>query len=440
MRIEALAGQRVVVLGFGREGQSTYQVLSQRGQCADLSVWTEAGELPSGLPGKVASLDTGLGAFDVAIRSPGIRADHPALVAFREGGGRVLNPATIFLSERPEARIVGVTGSKGKSTTASLMAHLLRANGQQVVLAGNIGVPLLDHLDSDFDVMVAELSSYQLADLEGLLSLGLITRLFPEHLDWHGSEAAYYGCKLRLAALLSGRPLLINGQDPILEQATRSIEGRVMGNQPSTFHRDGDGLFHGSESLLTLNELQLIGRHNLDNAALALQAAELLGADRDVSLQALRSFKPLVHRLERITGPQGSDWVNDSIATSPHATRAALESLRDQRVVLIAGGLERSADWSPVVGWCRDHPLAGLITLPDNGRAVVEALVAGAAVDASAVRQVDDIESAVACAASQQGSGETVLLSPGAPSFPQFRDFEERGDRFRKAIADLAVV
>jgi len=433
VRLEAFRGKRVVILGYGREGQSAWQVLSQRSAAADLHVWTEAGELPPGLEGRVEPFDEGLVSFDIALRSPGIHIDHPALTNFRSRGGQLINPSSIFFSERPDLPVVGVTGSKGKSTTASMLAHLLRANGQEVVLAGNIGVPLLEHLDTDADRVIAELSSYQLADLEGRLELGLITRLFPEHMDWHGSVERYYRCKLRMAGLLSGRDLLINANDPVLEQATRAITGRILANRRPGYHRRDDSIWLGEDSLAALPELELIGRHNLDNAALALSACDRLGGSASSSLPALRSFRPLIHRLE----PIGERWINDAIATSPHATRAALECLRDRAIVLIAGGQTRPADWSAVVDWCKDHELAGLITLPDNGRQIAAALVSGGAVDSAQVIHAAGIEQAVGAAQDHFRSGECILLSPGAPSFPHFRNFEERGARFRAAVEAL---
>jgi len=438
MRLDAFSGRRVVILGYGREGQSAWRALNQNVQPARLEVWTEAGELPESVAGRVQAFDRGLMDYEIAVRSPGIRLDHPALARFRAAGGTIVNPSSIFLSERPDLPVVGVTGSKGKSTTASLLAHLLRAGGKDAELAGNIGLPLLDCLASRSDLLIAELSSYQLADLQGELQLGLITRLFPEHLDWHGSEDLYYGAKLRMAELLHGRPLLINATDPILEEATRGFENRVLANAAPDYHREGDRLLLGQTLICDLETAPLTGRHNLDNTALALHAAALLGGEAEAMHAALASFRPLAHRLETVSDTVGHRWINDSIATSPHATRAALESLRDQSVVLIAGGQDRPARWSPVVEWCRDHPLAGLITLPDNGEAVAEALLEGGAVASDRVHRVEDLAQAVGLAAASFADGETVLLSPGAPSFPRFRNFEERGERFRQAVEALS--
>ena len=155
-------------------------------------------------------------------------------------------------------------------------------------------------------------------------------------------------------------------------------------------------------------------------------------------MTALRSFRPLVHRLEALGRVGGLFWINDSISTSPHATRAALEMLNGQPVTLIAGGQARPADWQPVLEWCRAQPLAALIALPDNGWEVANALVREACVAGQSTRLVDSIAEAVAAAADLSPPGSSVLLSPGAPSFPRFRDFEARGDAFRQALADYS--
>jgi UDP-N-acetylmuramoylalanine--D-glutamate ligase len=437
MRFDAFSGRRVVILGYGREGQSAWRALNANTRPALLEVWTESGDLPGSVAGRVRAFDRGLMDFDLAVRSPGVRLDHPALARFRAAGGTIVNPSSIFLSERSDLPVVGVTGSKGKSTTASLLTHLLRAGGRDAELAGNIGLPLLDCLASRSDLLIAELSSYQLADLHGELHLGLITRLFPEHLDWHGSEALYYGAKLRMAELLHGRPLLINATDPILEAATRGFENRVLANAAPDYHREGDQLLLGHTLICDLDTAPLTGRHNLDNSALALHAASLLGGETASMHASLASFRPLAHRLETVSDQGGHRWINDSIATSPYATRAALESMRDQSVVLIVGGQDRPARWSPVVEWCKTRPLAGLITLPDNGASVAEALLEGGAVESDRVHRAEDLEQAVGLAAGSFVGGETILLSPGAPSFPRFRNFEERGERFRQAVEAL---
>ncbi|MFU8830666.1 MAG: UDP-N-acetylmuramoyl-L-alanine--D-glutamate ligase [Wenzhouxiangella sp.] len=435
MRLEQLCQLRIGVLGYGREGRSAVSALLAYRPDVDLTVLVESGETPDQARYVSGPFDEKLQNYQVLLRSPGVRINHPALVAYRNQGGLLINPASIWFSERPELTVAGVTGSKGKSTTASILAHLLRGAGRDVLLAGNIGIPLLDHLNTTANVVVAELSSYQLADLQGKLSLGIMTRLFDEHLDWHGNQLDYFFSKLRLADLLEGSPLVINGHDPVLKAATMAVSGRIEGNRSPGFHRGGDQIYLDQLPLVSSKELALVGRHNLDNAALAMEAAHLLGCNLDVIVDALCSFRPLPHRLEFIAHAHGRRWVNDSIATSPHATRAALDALQTKPLTLIAGGQERPADWQPVIDWCRDHVLAGLVVLPDNGAAIARHLVSERAIKAEHVHTVNDIEAAVDAAVRQSAPGGTVLLSPGAPSFPHFRDFEQRGDCFRAAVA-----
>lgn len=435
MRLEQLCQLRVGVLGYGREGRSAVSALLEYRPDVDLTVLVESGDTPDQTRSVKGPFAEQLQDYEILLRSPGVPVNHPALMAYRDHGGQVINPASIWFSERPELTVVGVTGSKGKSTTASILAHLLRGAGHNVLLAGNIGVPLLDHLNTTAGVVVAELSSYQLADLQGRLRLGIMTRLFPEHLDWHGDQIQYFFSKLRLADLLEGNPLVINGLDPVLKVATMAVPGRIEGNRSPGFHRLDDRIYLDRAPLLSSRELALVGRHNLENAALAMEAAHLLGCDLKPIVDSLCSFQPLAHRLEFIAQAHGRRWVNDSIATSPHATVAALEALQAMPVTLIAGGQERPADWQPVIDWCRNNILAGLVVLPDNGEEVARRLIAERAIRPELVQVVGDIEAAVDAAVLRSAPGGTVLLSPGAPSFPHFRDFEQRGDRFRAAVA-----
>ena len=425
------------MLGYGREGRSAVQALREYAPDVDLTVLFESGEGPEDLPLLRGVFDEGLQDFDVLLRSPGVPVNHPALQAYRGKGGRIVNPGSIWFAERSDIPVIGVTGSKGKSTTASLLAHLLAAQGKRVLLAGNIGVPLLDHLHTDAEIVVLEMSSYQLADIEGCLELGLITRLFPEHLDWHDTMAHYVSSKLRMACLLEGRPLLVNAADPVLMEATADIAGRIAANHSPFIERHDDALFLGDELLTEASRLSLIGRHNLDNMALALQAGVLLGYPAGALAASLGDFKPLPHRLEPVATIDGVRWINDSIATSPYATLAALEALGDGLVTLIVGGKDRRADWSEVIDWCGRKGLQGLVTLPDNGGLISEAFERALGKGAVPQFPANDMETAVRQARSVSQSGSVVLLSPGAPSFPHFRDFEDRGHQFTNAVLAL---
>ena len=434
MRLLELGQLRVGVLGFGREGRAAASILTEARPDIDLTVLIESGAPPDGYAARVGSFDDHLLDYDVLIRSPGVPVLHPAVQRFQAAGGRVVNPASIWFAERPGLPVIGVTGSKGKSTTASMLAHLLRLAGRGVLLAGNIGVPLLAHLNTEADVVVLELSSYQLADLDGRLSLGLMTRLFPEHGDWHGGVEHYYASKRRMIGLLKGAPLLVNARDEVLLAQTADAPNRVLGNRAPLVHRRGEALYRGSEYLLDLDQLDLLGRHNLDNAALALEAAVQQAIPLGSAVAGLRSFHPLAHRLEPVVDRAGLRWINDSIATTPHATLAALEAMSGEPVVLIAGGYVRPADWAPVVEHCRRHRLRGLVLLPDSGQAVASAFENAGVMPLQPPGLVENLSEAVTESARLAGDKATILLSPGAASFPHFQDFEHRGRCFRLAV------
>ncbi len=432
MRIEQLPGRRIAVLGYGREGAAATAILQARGLTP--TIWVESGQTPDDVPTRSGPFDQGLLDFDVLIRSPGIPVLHPALARFRASGRPVVNPTSIWLAERPEVPVLAVTGSKGKSTTASMLAHVLRSDGRRVLLAGNIGAPAIAHLDDDIDVAVLELSSYQLADLEGALSVGLMTRLFPEHGDWHGGVEHYYASKLRMVELLAGRPLLVNAADAVLVEATRAAPNRVMANRAPCCHRSGDGLIREGSVWLRCTDWSLLGRHNLDNAALVVEAALQMQLSEERVRTALASFRPLPHRLEVVAARGEQRWINDSIATTPHATLAALQALDEQPVVLIAGGYVRPADWSVVINHCRERPLAGLVLMPDSGPRIEQLFAECGQAAALCIRHAADLDEAVATAGALAADRACVLLSPGAASFPQFRNFEQRGEQFRRAV------
>lgn len=434
-RLADLASAPTAVLGCGREARSLLRALEARYPGTRVSVFAE--QAPDNPPADceplIGPFDERLGEFRYIVRSPGVPVDRPALSAARDAGCVVVTTTDLWRAERPDARVLAVTGSKGKSTTAALIAHLLAASGLRTVLAGNIGVPVLDHLDSRADWFVLELSSFQLADLRGRLDIGVITRLFPEHLDWHGDEPAYFAAKLRLLERLEGGPLVVNAVDPVLMEATAGYSRRVAANRAPEPRATSDGVYLADLRLVSPGDTPLLGRHNLDNIAVALAACRQADVDPVDAAGCLAGFRPLAHRLEMLDTGDGRSWINDSIATTPEATLAALKTLAGRSIVLLAGGLERRADWSAVWAWLRDHPLAALVALPDNGeRIAAEARSAGDV--ARHVSVAAELDEAIGRARALAAGDGVILLSPGAPSFPRFRDFEDRGRCFREGV------
>ncbi|MGK7295312.1 MAG: Mur ligase family protein, partial [Candidatus Wenzhouxiangella sp. M2_3B_020] len=321
MRLADLNAGRTLVLGFGREARSLERVARARAPGADVVVYAD--RRPDEPPAEWALAVDPVAAWAApparVLRSPGVPLHHPLVQRARAEDIPVTCITSLWFGERPDARVVAVTGSKGKSTTAALIGHLLEAAGERVALGGNIGIPMLDLLDASPDWFVVELSSYQLADLAGHAAVGVITRLFPEHQDWHGGVAPYYAAKLRLGELLDGGPLFFNAADPVLADALNGRAGLCPVNRPSSLHAGSDGLWRGNERIMSADAWALQGRHNLDNAALALATVEsLIGRIEDAS-SMLASFRSLPHRLSRVPAAGATRWINDSIATTPHA-------------------------------------------------------------------------------------------------------------------------
>lgn len=432
MRFDELRDRRVAIWGFGREGHAVIKALRSRLPTQALTLFCSAAEVEAarafdaaldivvGEPDAVA-----LARFEVVVKSPGISAYKPALLAAQAQGTRFTSGTALWFGEHPDARVIAVTGTKGKSTTSALLAHLARALGVRTALAGNIGLPLPELLDQHADLWVIELSSFQTGEA-GPLELGVVTSLYEEHLDWHGSRERYVADKLKLADV--SRTLLVNGLQPNLLQYTAAHPHRLVFGTPEGWHvRDGM-VCRGAQSVFDSVALAAPGLHNALNACAALAALETIGMDALAAAPALATFRPLPHRLQPLGEHDGWHWVNDSISTTPLATLAALESLHGRRVTVLVGGHDRGLDWTPFVEVMRSAPAHAIVCMGANG-ARIEAALREAEVRCP-ILPVDDLAGAVAEAKTHTPRGGVILLSPGAPSFDQFKDYAERGRRF----------
>jgi len=440
MRIADLAGRRVAIWGFGREGHAVIKALRMRLPAQPLALFCSDAEVDAARTFD-ASLEIVVGEpdaatlnrFDVVVKSPGISAYKPALLAAQAQGTQFTSGTALWFGENPDARVIAVTGTKGKSTTSALIAHLARALGVRTALAGNIGLPLLELLDQRADLWVIELSSFQTGEA-GPLELGVITSLYEEHLDWHGSRERYVADKLKLAD--AARTLLVNGLQPGLLERTAAHPHRLLFGTPEGWHvRDG-AIRRGGQAVFDIATLAAPGLHNALNACAALAALEAIGMDALAAAPALAHFRPLPHRLQPLGERDRWHWVNDSISTTPLATLAALESLHGRAVTVLVGGHDRGLDWTPFVDAMRSTPPNAIVCMGSNG-ARIEAALRSAEI-ACPIMRVADLAGAVAEAKTHTPHGGVILLSPGAPSFDQFKDYAERGRRFA-ALAGFDV-
>ena len=435
MRLAELEGRRVGIVGYGREGRAALKLIRERVGNVDLIVFDEreAENAPSGVELVVGPLDTDrLQCCDVLVKSPGISLYRPEIRAAAEGGTRVTSGTNLWFAEHRQGRIIAVTGTKGKSTVASLTAHLLKAAGADVRLAGNIGTPLLNLFEAQAEVFVVELSSYQAADLDGVPDVGVLVSLYPEHLDWHGSLDRYYADKLNLFHDPATVPV-INGGHADTESRTRSLPSRRLFDVADGWHVVDGALHRGADRVAELPPWPLRGRHNQVNLSAAAAAVDALDYRVGEGVATLDVFVALPHRQQVIAERDGVRYVDDSIATTPHATLAALEAFSEQPVAVIVGGYDRGLDWTEFARHLSARPIAALIVRGQNRAEILRALRANA--PNQQVIEVDTLGDAVEAAHGAVATGGSVLLSPGAPSYGEFRDFEERG----RAFAELVV-
>jgi len=439
VRFSELDGARVGVWGAGREIASFAAQLARRLPSARIVVAAFDSPPPADVRETLQAPDVqvvtdaeivaALSRCDVVVRSPGVSVYRPELRALREAGVPVTTATSLWLAERGGAGVIGVTGTKGKSTTAALAAHLARAAGGTVALAGNIGVPALDLLDREpARVTVVELSSYHIADLETGPEVALVTNLFREHTQWHGSEDAYHADKLRLLGLPGVRVAVLNGRDERLARLRPQAETMFYGVADG-WDVSADGIALRGEPVAALDELPLRGEHNALNLCGALAALEALGVAPPPLPSALADFEPLAHRLQTVAERDGVLWVDDSISTTPESALAALASFPGREIVLIAGGQDRGQDFTELA---RTLAASGvtIIGVPSTGPRLVAAIADAGATQAS-MFEAGDLREAVERARELARPGTVVLLSPAAPSFDHYHDFEERGERFR---------
>jgi UDP-N-acetylmuramoylalanine--D-glutamate ligase len=431
MKLADLEHARVAVWGYGREGRTALAVLRKRFPDKPLALLCSEDEKAQVaadanlrlVPGPVDA--PSVSAYDVVIKSPGISPYKSPIPEAIAAGVKFTSGTALWFAERPDARVIAVTGTKGKSTTSALIAHLARSLGIRTALAGNIGLPLLELLASEAQLWVVELSSFQTGEA-GPLDVGVITNLYEEHLDWHGTRERYFADKLKLAD--TARTLVVNAEQPELLARTAAHPRRVRFGDPAGWHVEGDAIRRADTVVLPLAEIPLPGAHNAMNVCAALAALEAAGLDAIAAARHVNRFKPLPHRLQKLGAHDGVEYINDSISTTPHATVEALRSLRGRAVTVLVGGFDRGVDWSPFADYVAKRPPHAIVAMGANGARIGESLHA-AQFD---VVQVTTLGEAVQRAKTSTADGGVILLSPGAPSFDQFKDYAERGREFAR--------
>jgi UDP-N-acetylmuramoylalanine--D-glutamate ligase len=425
----AFAGKRYAVLGLARSGLASVEALVASG--ASVLAWDNREEARDAVAGKAEIgdlLTADLRDYDGVVVSPGVPLNrHPIRDRANQAGVPIIGDIELFAQARaalPPHKMVGVTGTNGKSTTTALIHHIVKSAGLPCTMAGNIGYPILGQAPlAEGGVYVLELSSYQL-DLTYSLDcdVAVLLNITPDHLNRYSSFAAYRASKLRLFEMQSDEHVGVIGVD---DPDLNAIELQMT---------DGPGKW----AMVTADQVTdhfdqfrwpaLRGPHNAQNVAAALVACGELGIDYDVRVRALETYSGLPHRMERVAEKDGILFVNDSKATNPEAAAPALASF--PAVHWILGGLPKGDDLGPCEGQL-NHVRAAY-TIGEAGPMFARLLEGKVP-----VRQCELLIEAVQRASQAAVAGEVVLLSPACASFDQFRDYEARGDAFRAAVEAL---
>lgn len=461
--VDDLRGRRAVVLGLARSGIAASRFLSDAGATVmayDRRPVTELGDAVAALDGRPVELALGvseadarslLARADLLVTSPSVSPRFPttdpwlrkALLEAEARGAELISEVDLFL-RLTTAHVLGVTGTKGKTTSATLVAAILERAGIPSVLGGNVGTPLIERVTElgPSDWAVLELSELQLPTISRGVEVALYTNIGADHLDRHSTIEAYRAVKARLAELSApvGR-VVLNRDDPGCRELGERLPPSSVAwyglSRPAIGEieawLDGDGwLVLAGTRLLPATDVPLPGWHMLSNALGSGLAASMAGADEPAVAEAIRGFAGVPHRLELLCERDGVRWVNDSQATIPVAAIAALEAF-DAPIVLIAGGRGKGLDdvalADAIAARCRAAVLIG------ETAEELEALI-GRRVP---VRRASSMSEAVEIAASLAQAGDVALLSPAAASFDMFTDYAARGDAFRLAVAELEV-
>jgi UDP-N-acetylmuramoylalanine--D-glutamate ligase len=445
---ELVAGRKALVIGLAREGLDLSRFLATHGG----SVVVTDRKSPDELDDAVAQLQDvqvtyrlgghsteDLDGVDVVYASPGVPPEHPILEEARRRGIQLSSLVELFFALCP-VPILGITGSAGKSTTTSLIGDIFAAADRDVFVGGNIGRPLLGKLEhmSPASWVVMELSSFQLEPLQVSPHIAVVTNVTPNHLDRHPSMEAYWAAKGQILAHQGPTDwAILNADDAwTLRYQPRGMALRfsLAGMVEGAYLADHQLMLLG-EPLLATKDVPLRGRHNLANVLAAAAAAHAAGIDREAMQVAIKAFKGVPHRLQTVGERNGVAFVDDSIATAPERSIAALQAY-EEPLVLIAGGRDKHLpmrEWASLITRRVKH----VVLLGEMSDLVANA-IREADPNYTALSRAETMKEAVHQAAQVASGGDIVLLSPGGTSYDMYTDFQARGDDFARAVQELS--
>ena len=427
---ELVKDKNILILGYGREGRSSLKKLLEIGEYKTIAV-ADAKDISDDLPEDVSSFCGSsymdfLDSYDVVFKSPGIVLGKPM-----EAYSCEFTSQTELFIRAYRNQIVGITGTKGKSTTSSLLWHVLKEAGKDVLFAGNIGIPVFDIAKkvTPRSVIVIELSCHQLENAKTAPHKSVLLNIYEDHLDHYGTRENYARAKKNI--------YLRQSAEDILYTTRETYEKEIHECSSKTVIIDSSNL--PISSFGEVSGCKLEGSHNLSNAAFVYMISQAYGITDKEFIHGLATFEPLPHRLQNIGTFDGVDYYDDSISTTVKSTISAIESVSNASISLL-GGMERNIDYEELVNYLCHSGLSYIICMYESGARLFDIYEkTDKPLNAPLAIKVSDLSSAVKTAKEKAKKGEAVLLSPAAASYGHFKNFEERGDIYAALVKNQII-
>lgn len=441
-----ISGKKILILGFGREGRSTFQLLERAGGYKQLAI-ADLNPVKDSLPDDVLCISGEkyqdcLDEYELVFKSPGVVLEKE----IEEYSCQIVSQTEVFFSHFKN-QIIGITGTKGKSTTTTLLYHILKTAGRKAVLAGNIGIPAFDMVDAieEDSIIVFEMSSHQLEYMTVSPHIGTLLNIHEEHLDHYGTMEKYVAAKERIYTNMEeGDVLFCNGENL---PKTGTCKGEVIAfpvkeqlNLVLNEQKEPYITFEGNIFSIPTDEIRLVGKHNYMDIAVAYGIASYLGITEEQFREGLISYQPLPHRLEKVGTYGEITFYDDSISTICDTTIKALTSIPDANTVLI-GGMDRGIHYGELIDFLSKDSIAHIILMEATGKRIYEEIKEQYRDFQNPERLylVKDLKEAVLLSKKITKKGTSCILSPAAASYGIFKNFEERGEVFQDYVRNIQV-
>ena len=453
-----LSGKKTLVIGLGVEGLSTARYLNRHGAEITLCDEKNEGNIDPSVLSQAKQFTNyfrfgreylkDINQFELIFRSPSVHPNLSELEVAERSGCVITSNIKLFFEEAP-SKIIGVTGTKGKGTTASMIHEMMKVEGKRAFLGGNIGTPPLDFLDeiTGSDWAVLELSSFQLIDLDKSPYIAVVLMVTSEHLDWHRDEIEYRTSKYNIVEHQSQKDFaVLNFDYPNSRSFANHTQGSIVyfslkkESNPGVFYKDGRiwRWFRSSyEELIDREKILLRGDHNIENALAATATASIIGISKENIQKVLGEFKGLEHRLELVRELEEVAYYNDSFSTTPETAIAAIESFTEP-TVLILGGSSKKSDFENLgKKIIEKENIKAVILIGEEAKRIKEAIIKAGEFKGKIIEGPKNMKEIVSSAVAEARSGDVILLSPACASFDMFKNYKERGNEFKQVVNGL---